>query len=125
VERRLVLTETQLSSASVRGEKLEARDLDYVGKASIARYAISSRSLVEVVWSTADSAGEQRILGIPLALEKSGGESILVIGDSRDQEDVEMPRGAGDTMRIPGDTIRIPLGKISLLRRIKKSMFET
>ncbi|MDR2376555.1 MAG: hypothetical protein LBD96_08980, partial [Treponema sp.] len=39
VERRLVLTETQLSSASVRGEKLEARDLDYVGKASIARYA--------------------------------------------------------------------------------------
>jgi hypothetical protein len=132
VERRLVLTETQLSSASVRGEKLEARDLDYVGKASIARYAINLRSLVEVVWSTADSDEEQRILGIPLALEKSGGESILVIGDSRDQEDTKMPRGVGNTVRIPGNTtripgntVRVPLGKISLLRRIKKSMFET
>jgi hypothetical protein len=108
VERRLVLTDSQISSASVRGEKLEARDLDYVGKASIARHAISSRSLVEVLFPAAE--GEQRILGVPLALEKSGGETILVIEPS--------------TTRSPGDTFRIPLGKISLLRRIKKSMFE-
>jgi hypothetical protein len=106
VERRLVLTETQLSSASVRGEKLEARDLDYVGKASIARCAISSRSPVELFWPAGDGGGERRILGIPLALEKSGGESVLVIEEG-------------------GSTCRVPLGKISLLRRIKKSMFET
>jgi hypothetical protein len=137
VERKLVLAESQLSSASVRGEKLEARDLDYVGKASIAKYAISSRSLVEVLWSAGDSGGEQRILGVPLALEKSGGESILVIGDSRVRREAETPRAdgntdsagstvriPGNTVRIPGNTIRIPLGKISLLRRIKKSMFE-
>ncbi|MDR1443852.1 MAG: hypothetical protein LBI94_03125 [Treponema sp.] len=109
IERRLVLTESQLSSASIRGEKLEARDLDYVGKASIAKQALASRFPVEVLWPAAD--GEQRITGIPLALEKSGGESILVMGDSR----------GGDASR---DTVRIPLGKISLLRRIKKSMFE-
>jgi hypothetical protein len=135
VERKLVLAESQLSSASIRGERLEARDLDYVGKASIAKYAIGSRSLVEVVWSAAGGDGEQRILGIPLALEKSGGESILVIGDSRAQGEAETPREAGNgasgdnvrvrnNVRIPGNTIRIPLGKISLLRRIKKSMFE-
>ncbi|MDR0641970.1 MAG: hypothetical protein LBG07_05870 [Treponema sp.] len=131
VERRLVLTETQLSSASVRGEKLEARDLDYVGKASIARYAISSHSLVEVVWPAADSGGEQWIMGVPLSLEKSRGESILVIEDTRAQEEADTARVPGDTarirntVRIPGNTVRIPLGKISLLRRIKKSMFET
>ncbi|MDR2178268.1 MAG: hypothetical protein LBP20_09565 [Treponema sp.] len=123
VERKLVLAESQLSSASVRGEKLEARNLDYVGKASIAKYAISSRSLVEVVWPAGD--GEQRMVGMPLALEKSGKESILVIEDSRVQGEAETPGGSADIVRVPGDTIRIPLGKISLVRRIKKSMFET
>jgi hypothetical protein len=117
IERRLVLVESQLSSASIRYEKLEARGLDYVGKASIARQALNSHSPVEVVWSAADiTAGgiagvtgkEQRITGVPLGLEKSGGESILVIED----------------VRIPGDAVRIPLGKISLIRRIKKSIFE-
>jgi hypothetical protein len=108
IERRLVLTESQLSAGSVRAEKLEARGLDYVGKASIARQAISTHSPLEVVWSSAEE-GERRILALPLALEKSGGESILVMEDS--------PKA--------GNTNRIPLGKISLLRRVKKSVFET
>jgi hypothetical protein len=117
IERRLVLNESQLNPASVRGEKLEARGLDYVGKTSIAKQALNTHSLIEVLWSAADR--EQRIAGVPLALEKSGGESVLVIEDSRDQG------GASPAPRAPGNTIRIPLGKISLLRRIKKSIFET
>jgi hypothetical protein len=129
IERRQVLTESQLSAASVRGEKLEARGLDYVGKASIAKQALASRSLVEVFWSAADRDGEGRMVGVPLALEKSGGESVLVIGDSpvpRDGARIpgDTTRTSGDTIRTPGDTVRIPLGKISLLRRIKKSIFE-
>jgi hypothetical protein len=109
IDRRLVLTESQLNAGSVRAEKLEARGLDYVGKASIARQAISTHSLLEVVWSSPEDGGrEQRMLAFPQTLEKSGGESILVVEDSR----------------APGDTIRIPLGKIRLLRRIKKSIFE-
>jgi hypothetical protein len=111
IERRLVLSESQLSGASVRYEKLEARGLDYVGKVSIAKQAIASKSLVEVKWPQA--GGMQQTFGIPLALEKSEGESVLVI-DTVSQ---------GNTARIPGNTIRIPLGKISLLRRIKKSIF--
>jgi hypothetical protein len=113
IERRQVLTEAQLDPASVRGEKLEARGLDYVGKAAIAKQALVSRSLVEVLWS--GGGGERRMVGVPLALEKSGGESMLVIGD--------VPPAAG-AARGQGDTFRIPLGKISLLRRIKKSIFE-
>jgi hypothetical protein len=142
IDRRLVLTESQLSADSVRAEKLEARGLDYVGKASIARQAISTRSLLEVVWSSPEEGGrEQRVLAFPLNLEKSGGESILVVEDSRTPRDTQpasrggendppqrVPGGAartpGNTVRIPGNTIRIPLGKISLLRRIKKSIFE-
>ncbi|GHV96518.1 hypothetical protein AGMMS50293_28380 [Spirochaetia bacterium] len=112
IDRRLVLCETQLRDASVRYEKLEARGLDYVGKVNIAKQAIAQRAPVELVWP-GRSAGkgngpkEERIFGIPKALEKTGGEAVLVI----------VPPGGEEPARIP-------LGKISLLRRIKKSIFE-
>jgi hypothetical protein len=130
IDRRLILNESQLEGASIRYEKLEARLLDYVGKAALAKQAISSKSMVEVTWSQ-PRQGVGRITGIPLTLEKAKGESILVLtplsGNSGDEtvaaasgESIRIP---GDSIRIPGDSIRIPLGKISLLRRIKKSIF--
>jgi hypothetical protein len=106
IDRRLVLCESQLRDASVRYEKLEARLLDYVGKAAIAKQAIAQRSPLELIRSGKDG---ERLFGVPKALEKEDGESILVIS----------PLG-----KESGDTLRIPLGKISLLRRIKKSIFE-
>jgi hypothetical protein len=105
IERRLILNESQLVGVSVRYEKLEARGLDYVGKTSIAKQAIASKQLIEIMWSNQD--GEvNRVIGIPEAMEKSGGETLLVLNP--------VP---------PGGLIRLPLGKISLLRRIKQSIF--
>jgi hypothetical protein len=114
IERRLVLNETQLEGASVRYEKLEARGLDYVGKAAIAKQAIASKSLVEVLWNQGGKT-PNRVFGIPAALEKSEGESILVLNP--------LPGESVDGEEANGETIRVPLGKISLLRRIKKSIF--
>jgi hypothetical protein len=105
IERRLILSESQLVGVSVRYEKLEARGLDYVGKTSIAKQAIAAKLHIEIMW--ADQDGEvNRVIGIPEALEKSEGETILVL-----------------TPIPTGDIIRLPLGKISLLRRIKQSIF--
>jgi hypothetical protein len=112
IDRRLVLSESQLSCTSVRYEKLEARGLDYVGKASIAKQAITLKSLVEIKWPQA--GGMQEIFGIPIALEKPGGESVLVIKPVS-------PAGQEDSS--PMEPLRLPLGKISLIRRIKKSIF--
>jgi hypothetical protein len=106
IDRRLVLCESQLKEAVVRYEKLEARGLDYVGKAMIAKQAIALQTPIEAVWPGKEK--QERAFGIPKALEKTDGESILVI---------DMPN--------EGETIRLPLGKISLLRRKKKSIFET
>jgi len=104
IDRRLVLCETQLKEASVRYEKLEARHMDYAGKLNIAKQAIAQQSPVEIVWPAGRS---ESIFGIPRALEKEDGELILtVVPSSRE------------------DVMRIPLAKISLLRRIKKSIFE-
>jgi hypothetical protein len=111
INRRLVLSESQLEEASVRYEKLEARLLDYVGKAAIAKQSIGSKSLVEVTWPQ----GSVPVTGIPEALEKAGGESILVLRPLSPEP--------GEPGKAPEEYIRIPLGKISLLRRIKKSIF--
>jgi hypothetical protein len=105
INRRLVLCESQLKGAIVRYEKLEARGLDYAGKALIAKQAIALQSPVEITWPGRQK--QEYVFGIPKALEKADGETILVI----------VPYDGEDE-------IRLPLGKISLLRRIKKSIFE-
>jgi hypothetical protein len=120
IERRLVLNESQLRGASFRYEKLEARGLDYVGKAAIAKQAIASKSLLEVLWPHPDG-GTNKALGVPEALEKQQGESVLILKP--------LSSGEGDPgepfPEEPGraEPIRLPLGKISLLRRIKQSIF--
>jgi hypothetical protein len=105
VNRRLVLCESQLKGALVRYEKLEARGLDYAGKALIAKQAVTLQSPVEITWPGRQK--QEYVFGIPKALEKTDGETILII----------VPYDGEDE-------IRLPLGKISLLRRIKKSIFE-
>jgi len=107
IERRLVLCETQLKEANIRYEKLEARTMDYTGKQNIAKQAITQKSPVEIVWQGSRNGKGESIFGIPQSLEKDGSEQILVIVQANEQE-----------------PIRIPLAKISLLRRIKKSIFE-
>jgi hypothetical protein len=121
IDRRLILNESQLESASVRYEKLEARLLDYVGKAAVAKQAISSKSMVEVTWPH-PQWGVSQIIGIPAALEKTGGESVLVLTPLPPNSEDEADK-AGGLVSVSGEPIRIPLGKISLLRRIKKSIF--
>ena len=106
IDRRMILCESQLLDAAVRYEKLEARGLDYNGKVLIAKQAIAAQATVEALIPGRQK--QERVCGIPKALEKTEGENILVI----------MP------LNNPENTIRVSLGKISLLRRIKKSIFE-
>ena len=110
IDRRLVLSEAQLEGSSIKFEKLEARGLDFAGKAAIARQAVASGSLLEVSWPE-PGGGIMRATGIPLSLEKKGGESLLVL---------KLQAGAEDEKEIS-----VLLAKISLIRRIKQSIFET
>jgi hypothetical protein len=102
IDRRLILSEAQLKDSNVRYEKLEARSLDYTGKQNIAKQAIAQKSPLEVKWQ-----GGKQTFGIPKALEKEEGELVLIITPDNGQ-----------------DALRIPLAKIGLIRRIKKSIFE-
>ncbi|MCL2069456.1 MAG: hypothetical protein FWH19_00535 [Treponema sp.] len=106
IERRLILSEAQLEKTHLRYEKLEARGLDYQGKLSITKQAIETGSLLDLSWPL--PKGElSRMVGMPQALEKKEGDSILVLENTKDAANI----------------IRIPLRKISHLRRIKQSIF--
>ena len=107
IDRKLILSDAQLTDAVLRYEKLEAYGLDYAGKTMIARQAISIQSLVEVRWPVNQKS--ETVIGIPKSLEKSGADTVFVIKSINDDTGM----------------LRIPIGKISLLRRIKKSIFET
>lgn len=105
IERRLILDESQLVAAAVRYEKLEARGLDYVGKVRLAEQALSQGSLVELFWR--GPRGEAlRAIVRPLVLEKSGTE-VMLRAESYPE----------------GEVFTLPVGKISLLRRLKRSIF--
>jgi hypothetical protein len=115
IERRLILTETQLEGTFLRYEKLEARGLDYAGKTVIAKQAHDSGSLIEVSWPVSGE-GTSRVVGTVHAIEKKGGDTVLVVKPRISANSA----GGNNTHQ---ETIRIPLGKISLLRRIKQSIF--
>jgi len=113
IKRRIILCESQLMDADIRYEKLEARHMDYAGKQNIAKHAISQKSPVEIVLS--EKGKEKLIFGIPQTIEKEGNEQILVVNTT------QLSANTDDRAM----TERVPLAKIVLLRRIKKSIFET
>ena len=130
IDRRLILMESQLSASTVKNEKLEARNLDYAGKSMIAKQAIALKALVEILSSNANG-DEIRLLGVPQSMEKSGGESILVVQIMQEQpptSGITQPLDAASNpkflrMESQREILRLPLGKIRLIRRIKQSIF--
>ncbi|MDR2304903.1 MAG: hypothetical protein LBE10_09995 [Treponema sp.] len=130
IERKLIINESQLSEAHFRPEKNEVRGLDYAGKANILKQAIVSGSLVEVTWPHPEF-GISKTLGFPEALEKSGSDSVLVLKPHSGGSFGREPYGeTSGTVRAPAEdpggraeSLRIPIAKISLLRRIKKSIY--
>jgi hypothetical protein len=112
IERRQIVSESQLTGGGIRREKTEARNLDYAGKVLVAKQAIAGGSLVEILLPSADG-GEKRVMGTPRALEKPGGDAVLVLrADTRSD--------GGET---PDEDLRIPQAKIIHIRWIKRSIF--
>ena len=104
IERKIVLSSSQLDPDSVRIEKIEARGMDFLGKVRIAEYALVSGSLLEIVLD--EKEGSRQILGRPISTEKRTGDVLLKIAIEPDQK-IEL----------------ISLGKAVLVRRIRGSIF--
>lgn len=99
VERRIVVNPEQLRGSSVRFECLEAGGMDYQGKIRIIEDAIQSKVLLEMHLENEDT-----FVGMPVMLVKHENDA-----------DVEMSFD-DDSSKI------VTVGKISYLKKIKKSL---
>lgn len=106
LERKLILFPEQISKGNTRYEKIEARGLDYNGKVRIAEeIAGKSGYLAEVVENSADGAFIKRLIK-PEKVEKEGKNYFLK--GILPQDDSE---------------VSISISKISLIRKIRTSLF--
>ncbi len=104
IERKIILSPTQLDPDSVRIEKIEARGMDFLGKVRIAEYALVSGALLEITFD--EKEGNRVLLGRPVSTEKRTGDVLLKIATEPDQVIEE-----------------VSLGKAILVRRIRGSIF--
>ncbi|MBL8967412.1 MAG: hypothetical protein JNG85_10395 [Spirochaetaceae bacterium] len=106
IERRIILSERQLSQAEARPERIEAGGLDYAGKVRIVERALrTSGDRLEVAYRL-PGADPARALVRPARLEKT--EKGLVL----EAEDLAT-----------GGPVRIPLGAMSSVKRMRASLF--
>jgi hypothetical protein len=106
IERKLVLTERQISQSDPRSERLEAGGLDYIGKVRVVERALrSAGDRLEVLYRL---PGEEPVRALlrPVKLEKN--EKGLVL----EAEDLAT-----------GGPARVPLGAVSTVRRVRASLF--
>jgi hypothetical protein len=116
IDRKLIISPVQLSGASIRYEKREVRGLDYAGKLALVKQALLSNETLEIIIQDSDGT-EKYIRGDPVTLEKTGIETVL---------SVKLPdEGEFDDSTAASGCIKISMGKIRVIRRIKRSIFAT
>lgn len=77
ISNRLILSENQLNSTSIRTEILEADGMDFAGKNHLIEVAIKEDDMMELTFPSGNSSGFFTIVGKPLKILKQVGESIV------------------------------------------------
>ena len=77
ISNRLILSENQLNSTSIRTEILEADGMDFAGKNHLIEVAIKEDDMMELTFPSGNSSGFFTIVGKPLKIVKKVGESIV------------------------------------------------
>ena len=103
IRRKVVLSPVQLRGDSVRFERIEAGGMDFSGKVHIAEHALSSHSMVELVFD--DDTGI--VLGTPVSIEKKEGDAIMKIVVEPDKKSMTFSIGRANSIkRIPGSIFK-------------------
>ncbi len=78
ISSRLILSENQLKTASVRTEILEADGMDFAGKVHLIEAAVKDEDLMELQLPTADGKGDFfTMIGKPLSISRQPGEAVM------------------------------------------------
>jgi hypothetical protein len=105
ISKRLIVSLSQMESAKVNEEKLEARGMDYNGKIALAKQAVESKDLLEIEMNGSD----ERMLIKPMSIGRRENDTIISaiavnVTDNNERK-----------------SIALPLGKIKYIRRLKNS----
>ena len=79
ISSRLILSEAQLQTASIRTEILEADGMDFAGKVHLIEAAIKEEDMMELQMPTADGKSFFNLIGKPLSVSKQPGEAVMRI----------------------------------------------
>ena len=80
INRKIVITKTQLRKETVKVEKIEAFGMDFSGKIHVIENAISSKSFIEISYEANNlPEGKQVILGTPISLSKDINDTYVEI----------------------------------------------
>ncbi len=101
IQRRIIVSESQLRGDSVRPEKNEASGMDYLGKIHVTEHAIASESLLNIM------CDGTTYLVLPIRIEKQNGDSIL--------KALLQPDGTEKFFQ---------MGRVQYLKRIRGSVFK-
>ena len=78
ISSRLILSENQLKTASVRTEILEADGMDFAGKIHLIEAAVKDEDLMELQMPDANGKGDFfTLVGLPLGISKQPGEAVM------------------------------------------------
>ncbi len=112
---RIALADEAMSAGAVKRERGEAGGLDYLGKVKLAEQAVREPAWLLSVLYRAPSGESERAILRPLRVKKGPGGAIL---------EGKREGGAGDGAGADADAaLSIPIERISLLRRIRTSLF--
>jgi hypothetical protein len=101
----------------LRYEKREARGLDYAGKLALVKQALLSNETLEIVFQDSDG-NEKCVTRAPVTLEKSKGDTFLSVKPPDYAPGGESGKNMADQV-----CMKIAMGKIRVIRRIKRSIF--
>ncbi|NLM01052.1 MAG: hypothetical protein GX220_06345 [Treponema sp.] len=107
IQRKIILSSTQLRGESVKSERIEASGMDFQGKLHIIEYAITTNNLIELVYDdVTNENGKKSLIGHPIAIEKQIGDIFIKL-----------------RVEPSGEMLTLSVGQARLIRRIRGSVF--
>ena len=80
INRKIIISKTQLRKETVKVEKTEAFGMDFSGKIHVIENAISTKKLIEITYESSDSPeGKNIIIGSPLFLTREASDTFVDI----------------------------------------------
>jgi hypothetical protein len=108
INRKIVLSQSQLNAESVKNETIEAGGMDYQGKIHVAESAIPLNMMLELEYDDKDSpSGKIVLVGTPLSIEKNPMDTVVHIVVEPEHVERTLSLGAASNVkRIRGGILR-------------------